>query len=181
MKYGVGVVVGMVLLIGSALACASDANGGDTSGAEAAHPSPAPAGGGEVVKPDVEQLRAAPEVVEIGGAPLRLEASAWVNRMPGPEPRDTSLMASVRVVPDAGGAVPAGLIIDRLWLVQGDEVWQPAHLTPGRPIPGQLQSGARGGPAWPEGAAIDVIARVRDDAGASYRLRAPRAQVTAVH
>ena len=116
----------------------------------------------------IEQLRSAPEQMEIGGP----QTSLYRNFMPGCcEPGGDPLTAPVSIT-DAYSKPTSLLSPTHLWVLNGDEVWE-AAITADAPV-------AHGGPKWSTGTRADVVARVVDVVGTAYLVRAPNLPVTGV-
>jgi hypothetical protein len=71
--------------------------------------------------------------------------------------------------------IRAGLVLDRIWLVHGDDTWRgkfsdaPRAQDPARAH--QLEGIARNGPQWPVGDTVTVVVRFHDANGTVYHLR----------
>lgn len=135
---------------------------------------PAPAG------EDAAALRQAPtQSAPLAGFSYRLETYLWRDFMPGPDtgPDGKPLIAVARVtVVDDTAAFPAGVTVDRMWIVNGNEVWQtvPREEQP-RGSSGKVETievVGREGPRWGPGITVDVIVRLRGPGGATTLLRA---------
>jgi hypothetical protein len=124
----------------------------------------------------LETLLSAPEQITVGGRVLTLETYLWRDFMPGGPAGGTDLMAAVLVTAEDQQPYPAGLDADKLWVINGEEVWE-ADL-PGQGDPpsqarlDQLQEYARGGPPWETGIEVEVVVRVAPAFGPRQLLRA---------
>jgi hypothetical protein len=121
------------------------------------------------------ELRSAPEAVELTGITLRLETYLWRDFMPISPPDGRPLSAVLRILAEGGRPLPAGLRADRLWVVNGTEVWTtelgaPRPADPSRPD--RLEYLARGGPKWAPDSRVEVVVRVLDSGGTVHLLRA---------
>jgi hypothetical protein len=121
------------------------------------------------VPPDV---LAAPSQIAVGNTTLRLETYLWRNFQPGPS-TETPLLAQLRIQADGGSAIPSGLHVEKAWLVLDNQAWLSTPQQEGPPPNAStLEVMSRGGPAWPVGALVTVVAQVRDGGNLSYLLRA---------
>ena len=120
------------------------------------------------------ELRSAPAAVSVAGQTLVLEAHLWRDFMPVSPPDGKPLVAVLRVKAQGGGAPSAGVQADRVWVVNGDAVWEatPVEEHPRGAMGPWLEVVARDGPKWGPGIRVDVIVRLRDAAGRSYLVRA---------
>lgn len=135
---------------------------------------------GEIaVLPDMNALLSAPETVEIDGRQYVLETYLWRDFMPISPPGGKPLMASIRVSAKDERAFPAGLKVDRLWVVSdAQQVWETELGDDVRqPSASQLETVARNGPKWEPGTSVDVVIRLLDGNNRSYLLRASRQQI----
>jgi hypothetical protein len=126
------------------------------------------------VVPVPPEILVAPTQLSIGAATLRVSPQLWRNFQPSlegePEP---PLIARVLVRADDPNTFPSDLRIERAWLVFGRRAWvvEPSLYGPAL-MPPALEMMARGGPAWPIGAAVTVVVELRDISERSYLLRA---------
>lgn len=124
------------------------------------------------------ELRQAATTATLEGARYGIETYLWRDFMPGPDvgAGGRPLLASVRVSTADGGAFPAAVTIDSLWVVNGDAVWgTPAREEQprGGHGPATVEVMGRGGPAWGPDVRVDVVVRLRHAGGATALLRAP--------
>src|SRR5688572_17693235 len=74
------------------------------------------------------ELRQVPTTsAPLGGFTYRLETYLWRDFMPGPDAtaEGRPLIAALNVtVIDDTAAFPAGVTVDRVWVVNGDQVWR---------------------------------------------------------
>jgi hypothetical protein len=139
-------------------------------GSESSEPI-APIGAGE--------LRQVPTTSgSLAGFTYRLEPFLWRDFMPGAgEPGGSPLLAALRVtVDDDTASFPASVTIDRVWIVNGEQVWEarPVEEWP-RETSGSvatIEAMARGGPRWGPGIDVDVVVRLSDGRGGTLLLRA---------
>ena len=123
----------------------------------------------------VSELRAAPTVAIVAGAPLRLDPDLWRDFMPIAPSDGRPLIAVLRVTPADDAAVPAQVHADAAWVVFGDQVWatRVAEERPRKATAPAYEVVARDGPKWGPGVSVDVVVRLRDGAGHAALLRAP--------
>ena len=122
-------------------------------------------------EPTIAELRAAPTVATIGGARIELQAYLWRNFQPTSGPSRTGLNVIVRL---SDG--PTAVMIDRVWVVFGEQVW---GTTPER-LPGAAEWTARDGPTWDAGVAVDVVARLRAADGTMRLVRVADQRINSV-
>jgi hypothetical protein len=109
----------------------------------------------------------------VAGVPLRLEADVWRNFQPLTPESGPPLLAVLRLTSDR--AIPAGLVIDAVTLIRGDQVWT-GMARQETPPEAQAQSAEfmlRDGPQWSPGDTLEVVVRLREAGGATAMLRAP--------
>ena len=135
--------------------------------------SPAPVGEGAA------ELRQAPTTsAKLAGFSYRLETYLWRDFMPGPDAGSNGkpLIAVARVtVVDDTAAFPAGVTVDRMWIVNGDQLWESTpreEQARGSAKVETLEVVSRDGPRWGPGITVDVVVRLRDAAGNTVLLRA---------
>jgi hypothetical protein len=116
--------------------------------------------------PSVKELRAAPSEVKRKGVALKLQTYLWRDFMPISPPGGKPLIAALKLRTAEGMALPEGIRIERVWVLNGDEVWAPAVKTPGPDVV------VRDGPKWGPGIQVDVVVQLPAEAGATLLLRA---------
>lgn len=125
------------------------------------------------VNPSLGQLRAAPATATLDARVLGLQVFASRDFMPITPPGGRPLIVSARVVAADSGAVPAALVVERLWVVRGDSVWIGGTAEQRRDPDGSfLEVVAREGPRWAPGDRVEVIVEVRGAGGRRVMLRA---------
>lgn len=124
---------------------------------------------------------ALPDAVAVArgeGLELHLEAYAWRDFMPVSPPGGKPLAVVVRVTGRASHPVR----VTGVWVASGAEVWHGAAQPRSPAAPGVLAEGvARGGPHWPPGSTVAVVADVQGADGVHWMLRAPAVQIEATH
>jgi hypothetical protein len=126
--------------------------------------------------PAESEIRSAPEQVTYRGQGLILETYLWRDFMPLAPPDGRPLKAVVRIQSADQQPLPDGLIVERLWVIHDDQVWdtrtveeRPRH----DPIkPYQREFIAGDGPKWPPASVVEVIVQLRIEGQAPLLLRA---------
>jgi hypothetical protein len=111
----------------------------------------------------ITQLRAAPTVATIDGARIELQVDVWRDFQPISQPGGKGLRVSARLP-----ATAATFILERIWVLFGDERWD---STPAA-IPGSTTWTAGEGPQWGPGVSVDVVAQIRGPSGMVRLVRA---------
>ena len=134
---------------------------------------PAPIGDGAA------ELRQVPMTsAKLAGFTYRLDTYLWRDFMPGPDASANGrpLIALARVtVNDDTAAFPAAVTVDRMWVVNGDDVWEslPREEQPrGSAKVETIEVVSRDGPRWGPGITVDVVVRLRGPGGTTTLLRA---------
>jgi hypothetical protein len=127
----------------------------------------------------LNDLLTAPMTVEINSCQFTLETSLWRDFMPGSNSPEGSLLIAIAYLTAADGQVfPAEIDADRIWVVNGKEVWETTFTAEARPRDSlhlnQLQKSAGGGPRWDIGAQVEVIIRVTAPMAPPRLLRATK-------
>ncbi len=124
----------------------------------------------------LEELLSAPLEIEVAGRKYVLETFLWRDFMPVSPPDGSDLRAVVRITAVDLQPFPSDLDADRLWVINGRDVWETAFSGENRPRDGlhphQLEKIARGGPKWETGTRAEVVVRAVTRAGRSFLLRA---------
>ena len=130
-----------------------------------------------------DQLVAASGTVALGGRELALDPFLWRDFMPPGPPEGSDLMASITVATTDGSAVPAGLEVVKVYVVNGDQVWVSSSSSEGAPgqAPSQVVEVARGGPQWGPAIDVDVYVKLRDSAGTTAYLAALAQPINATY
>ena len=125
---------------------------------------------------NIQELLSAPEEVENGENRYVLETYLWRDFMPISPPDGKPLIAKITVVATESQTPPPTLDADRLWVIDGEKVWEtefsgeriPPESGPG----GRLTKIARNGPKWGPGIEVDIVVRLVDETGNTRLLRA---------
>ena len=133
--------------------------------------------------PQPSDLASAPLQVTLGGRVLSLEASLWRDFMPISPPDGKPLIAAARVKSDNGSPVPATIVAETLWVLNGNETWSatPREERPRSDTAPVYEVVARDGPKWSPGAMVDVVVRLRDGDGRTALLRVARQPIQATY
>ena len=96
--------------------------------------------------------------------------------MPVSPPDGKPLIALVRIIAIDLLPFPSTLDANRLWVINGQEVWQTEFSYEERPTDPnrkhQLEKIARNGPKWGPGIYVDVVVRIIDYKNKTYLLKA---------
>ena len=111
----------------------------------------------------ITQLRAAPTVATIDGARIELQVDVWRDFQPISQPGGKGLRVSARLP-----AATARFILERIWVLFGDEIWDSTPTA----IPGSTTWTTGEGPQWGPGVSVDVVAQIRGPSGTVRLVRA---------
>jgi len=128
------------------------------------------------LSPGLDDLRSAPEAIVISGRAYTLETYLYRDFMPISPPDGRPLTAVIWVTAEDRKPFPATLNADRIWVVNGGEIWE-ASLSAGSSSGDpsrrhQLEKVAQNGPKWGPGISVDVVVKVVESGGKDYLLRA---------
>jgi len=138
---------------------------------------------GDLFAPSVplERLREAPLQIEIDGRQYTLETSLWRDFMPPTSPGGSDLAAVIDITAVDKLPFPAEIDSNKLWVINGEEVWETGFAEELRPPDQghlyQLRKVARGGPKWEVGSQVEVVVRVITRSGGIYLLRATNQKI----
>jgi hypothetical protein len=138
----------------------------------------------------IKDLRNAPTMVVLDNKSLYLSAYPWRDFMPKtgpPAPDGSPLMVGLKVASADKKPIPSGLLMDRAWVLFGDELWEASDIRgriPAQPHPIDswincsdlpvCETTVREGPKWGPGVFVDVVVRLTDSEGKHYFLQAPK-------
>ena len=111
----------------------------------------------------ITQLRAAPTAATIDGARIELQVDVWRDFQPISPPGGRGLRVSARLP-----ATTATFILERIWVLLGEEVWDSTPIA----VPGSTSWTAGEGPQWGPGVSVDVVAQIRGPHGTVRLVRA---------
>ncbi len=124
----------------------------------------------------LDTLLAAPESIDLGGRTLVLETYLWRDFMPPMNAGGSDLMAVVFITAADLQPFPEDIDADKLWLINGGEVWETKFGGENRPRdeahPHQLEKYVSGGPSWPTGIEVEAVVRITTRSGRVSLLRA---------
>ena len=116
----------------------------------------------------------APRLVTVEGVSLEIRAYLYRDFMPISPPDGKPLIAVIRILSVDSSAIPATVTADSAWVYNGSAVWktpvaerQPRNVS-------YLEVVAADGPKWGPGIVVDLVVRLRDGAGQTFLLEAPR-------
>ncbi len=147
------------LLVASVLFSGVTASG--CSGGDAARPVPL------AQVPERDAIQGAPSTATVASTKLTLDGTVWRDSMPGAD--SPGVLASVTVSTVDKSAMPANLVLSRLFVVRGSEVWVSGLADEGQwAPPGSVARMARGGPDWPGRGTVDIVVRMDGPNGTIY-------------
>ncbi len=121
------------------------------------------------------EILSAPERIKIDDRQYILETYLWRDFMPISPPDGKPLLARIRVTAQDSLPFPVSIDIDRLWVINGSEVWEAVfsekERVTGIKLKNQLERIARNGPKWRSGIRVDIVVRVIDTKGNAYLLK----------
>jgi hypothetical protein len=108
-------------------------------------------------------------------------ASLTRNFMPECPPDGFPCHAFFRVTTKDKSYFPAGISIEKAWVIHGDKAWipqlnEPISVTKKDDGPCLIQRGSRG-PMWKPGLRVDVVIQLRDEDGKVYHLQVKNTEV----
>lgn len=134
-----------------------------------------PESGSSVPFVSLEQLAAAPIAVSIEQHSIRLSTYLYRDFMPISPPDGKPMIAVAKIASADSSPLPSGLDADRIWLINGDQVWQGTFSSEARPSdPALLEKVLRNGPMWSPGSKVDVVVRIISPGSEQFLLRAPK-------
>jgi hypothetical protein len=157
-----------------------------------ANTKPVAASGPDRKPPSPLDLRDAPETVVIENAVIRLQIFPWENRMPMATSRDPNtglsmpdsrpMKISFRLLSETGTPLPSILRVERIWILQGDEVWETNAIdeTVGASNGISRDFLVHDGPTWQSMAPIDGVIRLMDRNGSAFLLAVRHQKISTV-
>ncbi|HZC68726.1 MAG TPA: hypothetical protein VE201_08925 [Nitrospirales bacterium] len=126
-----------------------------------------------VIAPVPSEILSAPEEIVVRGVTVRLDTYLWRDFQPVSPPDGKPLIAVLRLKSTDGKAIPSGLRVGSVWVVNGDSAWMAEARQEHPPADSaEIEFVAREGPKWGPGITVDVVIRVRDATGDPRLLRA---------
>lgn len=146
------------------------------------------ASAGEPPEVAIAEVRRAPTTITVQGLALLLSATLYRDFMMQPPGSQggSPLIAILRVATQGHRPLPDEIQVDRAWVLNGEEVWEPeglierdradpafrhAHGGDVERPPSACELTAHGGPKWGPGLRVDVVVGLRDGSGHRYLLR----------
>ncbi|MFC1611610.1 hypothetical protein ACFL6C_11680 [Myxococcota bacterium] len=129
--------------------------------------------------PSVKKLKKAPTRIAVGGAILTLEAHLWKDS------ESASLAAALKMKTTGNVALPAGIEVNRVWVIRKKEVWSAddhraeiALTEPGKPR-SVMNIAFGNGPKWIPGTKVTCVVRIKMLDGAEGLLKAGKTAIAA--
>jgi len=123
-----------------------------------------------------DQLEKAADTLMIHEVKLAIETYLWRDFMPQSPPDGKPLRAAVSVIPINKEFLPEGIDADKLWIINGQEVWSATLKSVRENISTEnltkLEKMAHDGPKWGPGISVTVVIQIIDQQGNSYLLKA---------
>lgn len=108
-----------------------------------------------------DSLLSTPEEVIFEEIRYHLETSLWRDFMPISPPDGQPLIALIKVISIENVLIPSTLDVDRLWIINGYEVWESTFSEELDSSDGcKIEKIARNGPKWDTGIRVDVVVRL---------------------
>jgi hypothetical protein len=122
-----------------------------------------------------DQLEKAPDTLTIRNLELTLDTYLWRDFMPQSPPDGKPLRASITVISANQEFLPADIDADKLWIINGQEVWSTSLQSVRENLPSEkitrIEKMARGGPKWEPGTWVTVVIQIMDQQGNSHLLK----------
>ena len=126
------------------------------------------------------EARGALDQIYVDGHAYTLQADLYRDLMPGPAPTPKrGVGGTIFLTPDAQSDPPVGIRAEKMWLVNGTDVWE----TVPRPLQTfaadrqhHLSLSVADGPTWDAGAKVDVVLQFSTSSG-TYFIQHRGAQV----
>lgn len=126
----------------------------------------------------LKKLISAPEAVTINGEECYLKTSMWRDFMPITEPDGRPLIAVVKVFNRNNVNISDKLNIDKIWIINGQEVWESVLTDESNGL--KKQKAARNGPKWGPNIKVDVVVRIVGEDKKEYFLKASNQNIDKV-
>jgi hypothetical protein len=139
-----------------------------------------------------QDLRDAPETLEVENTVIRLLVFPWENRMPMAVSRDPNtgltnpdsrpMHISFRLISERGTPLPLTLRVQAIWMVQDSQIWNGSEIeeTVGESNRSSRDFQVHDGPHWQSMTPVDVVLTLRDDKGAIHWLAVRHQRIAAV-
>ena len=123
-----------------------------------------------------DQLEKAADTLMVHEVGLAIETYLWRDFMPQSPPDGKPLRAAITVVPVNQEFLPADIDADKLWIINGQQVWSATLKSVRENMPSgnltKLEKMAREGPKWGPGISVTVVIQIIDQKGHSHLLKA---------
>jgi|GEM_PF-3028321 len=134
-------------------------------------------GAPKVDEPTLEELLAAPTVLELGSDRLHLETHLYLDRMPTVPPSFPGFSGEARVWEEAEQPLPAGMNQTRIWVILDQDVWRGGAQRVLEPqAPYELRRWLESNRGWGN-VTVQVVVEVSVD-DVKYLIRAPDQPIT---
>ena len=97
--------------------------------------------------------------------------------MPVSPPCGKPLIVVARLVETDSLAIPSNVVMDSLWVVNGEDTWATVSGERRSRQPDQIEEVARGGPKWGPGITVDVGVRVRTGSEEAHHILATNQRI----
>jgi hypothetical protein len=134
-------------------------------------------------------VRDAPVSLSVGGLVFRLHAYIYRNFMPLATSQDdaglaaqekrSAMTATITLADDHGLPVPPTLHAEKIWILQGESVWE-TNAIEERRNDTRCDFVVRNGPKWQPGSSVDVIVRLTDGSSRRFLLAIRQQAIRAV-
>ena len=120
-------------------------------------------------------LRRAPTSISVGDKILVLRTHLWRDFMPIAPPDGQPMVGIFGVETDDQSPFPAGVSIERAWVLKGSLAWAPNLINDPLydPAPSQRAKVGRNGPKWGPAISVEVIVEIELPDGRRRLLRQP--------
>lgn len=130
-----------------------------------------------------EELLGKPEQISIDGSIYSIKTFLWRDFMPACPPNGQPLLGQIDLIGDANVKLPETIDLDRVWIINGNKVWESDFSKENRPISNnsktKMEKVVRDGPKWGPGINVDVVVRIVDKADDKvYFLRAASQRIS---
>ena len=126
------------------------------------------------IRPDskfAQELRSSPETIIIGSNYLMLTTYLWRDFMPIAEEDGSKLFCNTRLTDVDQVAISSSITLNKLYVINGDEVWTTNYSKTSNNISYILEGAAKDGPKWGPEIEVDVVCEFANS-GTVYRILA---------
>ena len=133
----------------------------------------------KVDEPTLDELLAAPTVLELDSEQLHLSTHLYLDRMPIVPPSPTGFSGEVRIYEEAQQPLPTGLNQTRVWVILDQDVWRGGALGKLEPqAPYELRRWLESDRGWGD-VTVQVVVEASVD-NVKYLLRAPDQSINVI-